>query len=146
MKEYFRLLFTGTKSCLIGLKVTFKAMIQPNVTVHYPRQKIEVSPTFRGHTDLVKDPATGTHKCISCSMCEKDCPCGCISIASETREGVKGKVLTKYDLDFTKCSLCGLCVEVCPTSALMYSHEYELAGFKREEFQYDLLKRLEERA
>jgi len=145
MKEYFGLLFTGAKSLLIGLKVTFKAMIAPNVTVHYPREKIAISPQFRGHTDLVLNAETGTHKCISCNMCALDCPCGCIKVHSETREGVKGKVLTSYELDFTKCSLCGLCVEVCPTSALEYSQEYELAGFTREEFQYDLLKRLEAR-
>lgn len=145
MKEYFGLLFTGAKSLLIGLGVTFRAMITPAVTVNYPREKIAISPQFRGHTDLVKDPVSGTHRCISCLMCEKDCPCGCISIASETREGVKGKVLTGYLLDFTKCSLCGICVEVCPTAALEYSQEYELAGRTREQFHYDLLKRLEAR-
>jgi len=145
MKEYFELLFTGAKSLLIGLGVTFRAMIKPNVTVHYPREKIAISPQFRGHTDLVRDAATGTHKCISCLMCEKDCPCSCISIASETREGVKGKVLTIYLLDFTKCSLCGICVEVCPTAALEFSQEYELASRNVEDFHYDLLKRLEAR-
>jgi NADH-quinone oxidoreductase subunit I len=145
MKEYFELLFTGAKSLLIGLGVTFRAMIKPNVTVHYPREKIAISPQFRGHTDLVKDAATGTHKCISCMMCEKDCPCNCISVAGETREGVKGKVLTSYLLDFTKCSLCGICVEVCPTAALEFSQEYELASRNVEDFHYDLLKRLEAR-
>ena len=145
MKEYFELLFTGAKSLLIGLGVTFRAMIKPNVTVHYPREKIAISPQFRGHTDLVKDAATGTHKCISCMMCEKDCPCNCISVAGETREGVKGKVLTSYLLDFTKCSLCGICVEVCPTAALEFSQEYELASRNIEDFHYDLLKRLEAR-
>jgi NADH-quinone oxidoreductase chain I len=143
MKEYFELLFTGAKSLLIGLGVTFRAMIKPNVTVHYPREKIAISPQFRGHTDLVKDAVSGTHKCISCMMCEKDCPCNCISVAGETREGVKGKVLTSYLLDFTKCSLCGICVEVCPTSALEFSQEYELASRNIEDFHYDLLKRLE---
>jgi NADH-quinone oxidoreductase subunit I len=58
---------------------------------------------------------------------------------------VKGLVLVTYTLDFTKCSLCGTCVEVCPTAALEYSQEYELAGFTSDEFRFDLLKRLEER-
>ena len=146
MKDYFSQLFIGVKSLLIGMGVTLRALFQPIVTVQYPRERLVITPNFRGHTELVKDPETGLHRCIVCMMCEKDCPSGCITIAGENREGVKGKVLTSYNLDFTKCSLCGICVEVCPTSALCYSQEYELAGFSPEEYRYDLLKRLEETA
>jgi NADH-quinone oxidoreductase subunit I len=145
MKEYFSLLFTGAKSILVGLAVTFREMLRPVVTVQYPREKIDMTPNFRGHTELVKDPETGTHRCIVCMMCDRDCPSNCITVLGETREGVKGKVLTAYHLDFTKCSLCGICVEVCPTNALCYSREYELAGFRREEYHYNLLERMEER-
>jgi len=144
MKEYFSLLFSGAKSLVVGLGVTFRALLQPIVTVQYPREKIDITPNFRGHTELVRDPETGTHRCIVCMLCDRDCPSNCITVVGETREGVKGKVLTAYRLDFTKCSLCGICVEVCPTNALGYSNEYELAGFSREEFHYELLKRLEE--
>ena len=144
MKEYFSLLFSGAKSLLVGLGVTFRALLQPIVTVQYPREKLDITPNFRGHTELVRDPETGTHRCIVCMLCDRDCPSNCITVVGETREGVKGKVLTAYRLDFTKCSLCGICVEVCPTNALGYSNEYELAGFSREEFHYELLKRLEE--
>jgi NADH-quinone oxidoreductase chain I len=143
MKEYFSQLFTGAKSLLVGLCVTFREMLRPPVTVQYPREKIDITASFRGHTELVMDPKTGTHRCIVCMACDRDCPSSCITVIGETREGVKGKVLTSYRLDFTKCSLCGICVEVCPTSALCFSHEYELAGFSREEYHYDLLKRLE---
>jgi NADH-quinone oxidoreductase subunit I len=75
----------------------------------------------------------------------RECPSDCIVVDGEKREGVKGKYLTIFTLDFTKCSLCGACVEVCPTKALDYSDDYELAGFTRDEFYYDLLKRVEER-
>jgi NADH-quinone oxidoreductase chain I len=143
MKEYFSQLFTGAKSLLVGLGVTFREMLRPVVTVQYPRERIDISNNFRGHTELVRDPETGAHRCIVCMMCDRDCPSNCITVVGETREGVKGKVLTAYRLDFTRCSLCGICVEVCPTNALCYSHEYELAGFTREEYHYDLLKRLE---
>jgi NADH-quinone oxidoreductase chain I len=143
MKEYFTLLFTGIKSLLVGLGVTFREMIRPMVTVQYPREKVDITPNFRGHTRLVRDQETGTHRCIVCMSCDRDCPSGCITVVGEMREGVKGKVLTSYMLDFTKCSLCGICVEVCPTGALDFSDEYELAGFSREEFHYDLLQRME---
>jgi NADH-quinone oxidoreductase subunit I len=146
MKAYFSLLFSGAKSLLVGLGVTFRALLQPIVTVQYPREKIDITPNFRGHTELVRDPKTGTHRCIVCMMCDQDCPSNCITVEGEKREGVKGRVLTAYHLDFTKCSLCGICVEVCPTDALCYSHEYELSGFSREEFRFNLLERLEEKA
>ncbi|MFA5701487.1 MAG: NADH-quinone oxidoreductase subunit I [Desulfuromonas sp.] len=145
MKAYFSELFTGAWSLILGLKVTLKALFSPVVTVQYPRQKIDVTPNYRGHIDLIKDPETGTHRCITCGMCMRDCPSDCIYLEGEKREGVKGKVLTLYTLDYTKCSHCGACVEVCPTQALEYCDDYEVAGFAREDFHYDLLKRVEER-
>ncbi len=145
MKSYFAVLFTGAWSLIAGLRVTFKALFSPIVTVQYPREKLVITPNYRGHIDLIKFEDTGSHKCITCGSCQRECPSDCIVVEGEKREGVKGKVLTVFTLDFTKCSLCGACVEVCPTDALDYSNEYELAGTTREEFHYDILKRLEER-
>ena len=145
MSGYFSEIFTGGKSLLVGLGVTFKALISPIVTVQYPRERIDISPNMRGHIDLVKDPETGKSSCIVCGLCAKNCPCGCISVKGEKQEGVKGKVLTKFVLDFSMCSLCGLCVESCKPSAIEFSDEYELAGFSRDDFIFDLIKRLEDK-
>jgi ferredoxin len=55
--------------------------------------------------------------------------------------GEKKKSVTEFKLDFTKCSLCGSCVEVCPTDALEFSKDYNLASTSKEAFyQIDLLK------
>jgi NADH-quinone oxidoreductase subunit I len=145
MKSYFSDLFTGAWSLILGLKVTIKTLFSPIVTVQYPREKLEITPNYRGHIDLIKNPETGMHNCISCGSCMRECPSNCIVVVGEKREGVKGKVLTEFTLNFTTCSLCGGCVEVCPTNALEYSNEYELAGFARENFYFDILKRVEER-
>ncbi len=145
MKSYFSELFTGAWSLIVGLKVTIKALFSPIVTVQYPREKMEITPNYRGHIDLINDPETGKHRCITCGSCMRECPSDCIFLDGEKREGVKGKALTIFTLDFTKCSLCGACVEVCPTKALDYSDEYELVGVTREEFHFDILKRVEER-
>ena len=48
-------------------------------------------------------------------------------------------------LDFTRCSLCGSCVESCSFGAIDFSKEYNLASTKKEDFYFNLLKRLEER-
>jgi NADH-quinone oxidoreductase chain I len=145
MKQYFSELFTGGMSLVEGLGVTMKALFMPIVTVQYPREEIDISPSYRGHIDLILDPEKNAYRCIMCGMCEKSCPSNCITVKGEKREGEKKKTLVLFQLDFTKCSLCGTCVEICPVNALEYSKEYNLAAFSREAFHYDILKRLEER-
>ena len=145
MKQYFSEIYTGGKSLVEGLGVTLKALFQPIVTVQYPREEIDITPNYRGHIDLVLDPEKNTFLCISCGMCEKSCPSDCIKVKGEKLEGKKKKTLVLFELDFTKCSLCGTCVEVCPTTALEFSQEYNLAAFSREAFHFDILKRLEDR-
>ncbi|MEH0020415.1 MAG: NADH-quinone oxidoreductase subunit I [Desulfobacter sp.] len=144
MSGYFSDLYTGAKSLLSGMAVTFKAFMAPTVTVHYPREKIDVTPNIRGPLTLIKDPETGTHRCISCNRCAMECPSSCIDLKGEKQEGVKGKVLVKYVYDYTTCSLCGNCVDVCPVTALDFSSEYELASVSKEDFYFDLLKEVQE--
>lgn len=146
MIEYFREIFSGLWSLLVGMKVTAKYAFAPTITTHYPFETLDIPPAFRGHTDLVINRKTGSDKCIVCMMCQRTCPSQCITVVGEKPEGGKKKVLTEYRLDFTKCSLCGNCVEVCPTSALEYSHEYQLAGFSRHDFHFNLVERFRERA
>ncbi len=145
MKQYFSEIYTGGKSLAEGLSVTVKALFQPIVTVQYPREEIDITPNYRGHIDLVLDPEKNTFLCISCGMCERSCPSDCIQVKGKKMEGKKKKTLVLFALDFTKCSLCGTCVEICPTKALEFSREYNLAAFSREAFHFDILKRLEER-
>lgn len=144
MGRYFSDLFEGTRSLASGLGVTFKAMMSPAITVQYPRETIDVSPSFRGHVEFVPTEAGG-HKCIACRTCERACPSECIEVFAEKKEGEKKKTLTSFILDFTKCSLCGRCCDLCPTKAIRYSSNYKLASFSKEDFVMDLVKKLEEK-
>lgn len=145
MSGYFNDLFSGTKSLAIGMGITIKYFFEPVVTVQYPHETLTMTPRFRGHIDLVKDPETGETKCIVCGMCQKACPSNCITVEGEKKEGAKKKTLSSYTLDFTKCSLCGLCVESCKPEAITFSKDYNLAGPRREDYVFDLLKRMQER-
>lgn len=145
MNAYFRDIFTGTWSLFVGLAITIKYFFKPVVTLQYPHETVPMTPRYRGHIDLVWDAERQNHKCIVCGACQKACPSNCITLEGVKVEGAKGKTLSLYSLDFTKCSLCGLCVESCPTEALDFSKEYNLAGFKEEDYVFDLLKRVEEK-
>ena len=146
MIAYVKEIVSGAWSLLVGMKVTAQYGLGKTVTTHYPYDKLEVTPNFRGHIDLIIDPETAESKCITCMMCEKTCPSNCIEIKAEKPEGAKKKVLVEYHLDFTKCSLCGNCVEVCPVDAIEYSHEYSLAGYSRHDFHFELVGRLRDKA
>jgi NADH-quinone oxidoreductase subunit I len=61
-------------------------------------------------------------------------------------EGAKKRSVSAYNLDFTKCSLCGSCVEACRDGAIRFSREYNLAASSKEEFIMDLFKRLQDEA
>ncbi|SDP73500.1 4Fe-4S dicluster domain-containing protein [Desulforhopalus singaporensis] len=144
MVTYFSEIYRGLLSLFEGMGVTFKEFIKPTVTVSYPYETLEMCERYRGHIELIENEE-GEPNCVVCMMCQRACPSDCISIAGKKEEGSKKKVLTKYMLDFTKCSLCGTCVESCNFNALDFSKEYNLASTRKEDFYFDLLKRLEDR-
>jgi NADH-quinone oxidoreductase subunit I len=138
-----REIIDGGLSLVEGMKVTFRRLFHPLVTVQYPRRRIEMSPAYRGHIELKIFDDTGTHKCIACNTCERMCPSGVIKVEGVKEQPKGPKVASYYVIDFSKCSLCGLCVESCPTETLQYSKEYENVGESRSDCIIDLLKRLE---
>jgi len=140
--NYFKDIAYGGLSLLEGMVVTFRRLFRPLVTVQYPRKEIPLSAAYRGHTEFKIFEDTGTHKCIVCLNCEKTCPSGVISVQGEKQKEKGPKTLTNYVIDFSKCSLCGLCVEICPTQTLQYSREYQLVGGIGSDFVIDLLARL----
>ncbi len=144
MVAYFSEIYNGLISLFIGMGITFKEFFKPTVTVSYPYETLTMCERYRGHIELIENE-DGKPNCIVCGLCQRACPSGCISLAGEKPEGEKKKVLTKYILDFTRCSLCGSCVESCNFNAIEYSKEYNLASTRKEDFIFDLLARLEDR-
>lgn len=141
MKRVFPILeiLQGFWSLLVGMKVTIGQFFKPQITVHYPHEALKMTPRYRGHIEMLKEEDTGLSVCTACKLCEKACPSFCITVEGGKVEGVKRRVANLYSLDFTKCSLCGACVEVCPVDAIRFSKDYNLAGFARNEYVMDLL-------
>ena len=144
--SFLKLIGQGCWSLVVGLGITIRTMLRPTVTVHYPHKHLTMPPRYRGHIELIRNAETGAPNCVVCMMCEKSCPSHCIAIEGEKKEGAKRKSLTQYRLDFTTCSLCGLCVESCKFDALRFSHEYNLAGTRKDDFIMDLLNQPRKKA
>jgi len=144
MKRFWKEIFRGFYSLIVGLRVTLRQFFKPVVTVQYPRESLKMPPRFRGHIELVRDPKTGKPLCYACKLCERACPSDCITVEGVKLDGDKRKSVSEYRLDFTKCSLCGSCVEACKSGAIRFSKEYNLASTSKEEFIMDLFRRLEE--
>ena len=56
------------------------------------------------------------------------------------------RVLDVYRLNYSLCSLCGLCVQSCPVDAIRFSGNVYLVGTTRGTFDIDLLARLRSRS
>lgn len=143
MKISPREVLGGFVSLLTGMRITIAQFFKPTVTQHYPHEVPKIPKRYRGHIEVIRDAETGKAVCIACKLCERACPSDCIVVEGAKLEGSARKSVTEFKLDFTKCSLCGSCVEACKSEAIRYSRDYNLAGTSKDQFLYDLLKRVE---
>lgn len=135
VKTYFSTFFSGLRSLLIGMSVTFREFFTKKITEKYPenRATLKIADRFRGELIMPHDE-NGNHKCIACGLCQMNCPNGTIKITSETvttEEGKKKKVLVKYEYDLGSCMFCELCVKSCPHGAIKFVPTFENAVFTR---------------
>jgi NADH-quinone oxidoreductase subunit I len=154
-------------SLMVGLKVTKRYFSEPQITVRYPWKEVDNIATYKGHLELVaaKDPFKA--KCISCGMCALACPSNCLTVvkrkapklspeeekaqaeAKANGEKVKDKTPKdpeKFLYDYTLCSLCGTCMENCPVGSLAFTGNVYKAGYSRNDFHFDLVQMLAEKA
>ncbi len=116
---------------LKGLKVTFKNMFRPKVTIQYPEERTPQSPRFRGLHALRTYP-NGEERCIACKLCEAVCPAAAITIEAGVRESDGSRRTTKYEIDLFKCIFCGFCEESCPVDSIVetrvFDYHFEARG------------------
>ena len=128
----------GFKSLVTGLGITARQATRKSVTLQYPHEKPKLSKSYRSLISLVQFEELETHDCIACMQCVKICPSFCIEIDGGRVEGIKRMRASKFEVDFALCSMCGLCIDVCPTDTLEYTKLYDEAGYERE-WVFDLL-------
>ena len=104
----------------VMLPVLLGRLSKKPVTVLYPYEKLDPAPNLRGKHKFYVE------KCVSCGMCERDCPTGACKL-----EEIDGKKRPVFNLD--RCAFCAQCAESCPKDAIELTQEYELAHFKPNE-------------
>jgi len=103
-------------------------------TVQYPEERRTLPEATRQFPFLLydgSDPEAGL-RCVSCHICEKECPPRCITIEKSTdkKPDFVGKPQfypAVFDIDVSVCMSCQICVEVCPFDAIRMDTEFELS-------------------
>ena len=139
IKKYFGDIFHAIKTLLTGMKVTgyyFTHARKEIITQQYPenRESLKMFDRFRGIVIMPHDE-NNEHACTGCQACEIACPNGSIEI-NWTREvdpetGKKKKTIDKHVYHLSMCTLCNLCIEACPTDAIVWAQNYENSVYDR---------------
>ncbi len=107
-------------------------------TIQFPEERaprIEASRNFPFLVYDGADPLQGL-RCVSCLICEKECPPKCIFIEKSTdkKPDATGKPQfypAKFNIDVSVCMSCQICVEVCPFDAIKMDNAFELSATDR---------------
>ena len=108
------------------------------VTVQYPDVKQQHAERFRYFPFLVYDRSPEDLRCVSCKICEQECPPQCIHITGPAKDE-QGRPLkahgrtypVEFKIDVAICMSCRICVDVCPFDAIEMDNQYELSTTDR---------------
>jgi NADH-quinone oxidoreductase subunit I len=118
-----------------AMRVTLINLIRRPITVHYPDIKRVYPDRFRGVLALTYDKETGEENCIGCRLCEYICPPQVIKV--EMLKAEKRNFAKTFTLELYACEFCELCVQVCPTDAIIMMKSFDVATTDRRELLLD---------
>jgi NADH-quinone oxidoreductase chain I len=106
-----------------GVKHIFKKTF----TMKYPYEKVLLPKGFRGRHLLYLE------KCTGCGICAWICPERCISMVpiTDNKEYYQNPEKRFPQYWYARCCFCHFCTDYCPTGALDYTPDYELAEYDR---------------
>lgn len=146
MIQYFKNVWAGLSSSLVGMVITYKHLFVKKVTIQYPDQKFSLPSNARNRLKLIEP------RCTGCNSCVVACPVNCITLETcrvspedphqelyESGQPRKMWIL-RYEMDFAKCCFCGLCTQACPTDAIVHTIDYEYSVYDRSNLYYKYQK------
>ncbi|WP_372766206.1 4Fe-4S binding protein [Lutibacter sp.] len=137
--SYFSDIYKGIKTLLTGMSVTGGYFIRARkgvITQQYPdnRETLKMFDRFRGEV-VMPHNADNRHYCTGCQACEIACPNGSIEIIWDRvvvpETGKKKKEIDKHIYHLAMCTMCGLCIEACPTDAIVWAQNFENSVYDR---------------
>ncbi len=131
LRSYVRNISDTAKAVFEGMAVTCSHFVRKPMTIQYPdRMAVRVQDTlpyrYRGILEVDLEICTG------CLACERACPIDCIVIDAKKDKETRKMMLSRFDIDISKCMYCGLCSEPCPTGAIHHTPEFEGADYSLE--------------
>jgi NADH-quinone oxidoreductase subunit I len=118
-----------------AMRITLLSFLRKPVTVHYPDKPRAYPDRYRGLLALVYEKDTGEEACIGCRLCEFVCPPAVIQV--EMLKGEKRNYAKTFTLELYACEFCELCVQVCPTDAIVMMKSFDLSTSDRRELLLD---------
>jgi NADH-quinone oxidoreductase subunit I len=123
------------RAILGAMRVTLRNLFRKPVTVHYPNKPRVYPDRYRGLLALVYEEDTGEEACIGCRLCEFVCPPAVIKV--EMLKGEKRNYAKTFTLELYACEFCELCVQVCPTDAIVMMKSFDMSTTDRREMLLD---------
>ena len=141
IKNYLKNTWEGLFTILVGMKITWKHLFVPSVTLQYPEERAKLPERVRNRLYV------NINDCIGCMQCATACPVNCIDIETikatptdtpgVTSNGKKKALwVTKFEIDTAKCCYCQLCVFPCPTECIVMTDVYEYSEWDRDSLIY----------
>ena len=120
---------------LRAMGATARNLFRKPITVHYPTTQRQYPSRYRGLLALTYDKETGEENCIGCRLCEYVCPPAVIKV--EMLKAEKRNYAKTFTLELYACEFCELCVQVCPTDAIVMMKSFDLSTSDRREMLLD---------
>jgi NADH-quinone oxidoreductase subunit I len=133
-RGFLRETFALASAVVRAMGITGRNLFRKPVTVHYPTVERKYPDRYRGLLALVYNEE-GEEACIGCRLCEFICPPAVIKVEMDKQE--KRNYAKTFTLELYACEFCELCVQVCPTDAIVMMKSFDLATSDRRDLLLD---------